>query len=201
MANTFTPISAVCGGKKDLKFIVRIAHIWCTHAKSNPNEITFMNMLLVDENVSLYALILFVICKFKVLITLYALEFNSCVLLCLKGGKIHASVRKSLVPHIKSMVEEGLTYRLEHVMVGFIEGPLKLTPHKYKLNMMRTTKFTKVNAQKVPKNVFDFMSFKDVLSTPEEDKIICISCTITVQINCIFINLIAFNVFSVFDLV
>jgi len=65
-----------------------------------------------------------------------------------------------------------MTYRLEHVMVGFNDGPFKLTPCLYKLTMMRTTKFKKVNAPKVPKNVFDFMAFKDILNSTEEDKII-----------------------------
>ena len=43
MVNTFTPISAVSGGKKNLKLILCVAHIWCSYDKSNPNEVTFMN--------------------------------------------------------------------------------------------------------------------------------------------------------------
>jgi len=49
MANIFTPISAVTGGKKDLKLIVRVAHIWLIRDKENPNDIIFM--ILVDEKV------------------------------------------------------------------------------------------------------------------------------------------------------
>jgi hypothetical protein len=51
MANIFTPISAVTGGKKDLKLIVRVAHIWLIRDKENPDDIIFMNMILVDEKV------------------------------------------------------------------------------------------------------------------------------------------------------
>ena len=51
MANIFTPISAVTGGKKDLKLIVRVAHIWLIRDKGNPDDIIFMNMILVDEKV------------------------------------------------------------------------------------------------------------------------------------------------------
>jgi len=69
------------------------------------------------------------------------------------------------------MVEEGGTYKLENVMVGFNEGQYKLLPHKYKLTMMGNSRFTKVNARKVPLNMFDFMSFKDILLSKEEDKI------------------------------
>ena len=51
MAIIFTPISAVTGGKKDLKLIVRVAHIWLIRDKENPDDIIFMNMILVDEKV------------------------------------------------------------------------------------------------------------------------------------------------------
>jgi len=50
MSDFDTPISAIFGGKKNLKIIVRVTHIWCVHDKSNPSEITCINMLLVDEN-------------------------------------------------------------------------------------------------------------------------------------------------------
>ncbi|KEH18555.1 nucleic acid-binding, OB-fold-like protein, putative [Medicago truncatula] len=49
MANIFTPILAVTGGKKDLKLTVRVAHIWFIRDKENSDEIIFMNMILVDE--------------------------------------------------------------------------------------------------------------------------------------------------------
>jgi len=51
MANIFTPISAVTCGKKDLKLIVRVAHIWLIRDKENPDDIIFMNMILVYEKV------------------------------------------------------------------------------------------------------------------------------------------------------
>jgi len=51
MANKFTPISAISGGKKDLKLIVRVAHIWLIRDKENPDDIIFMNMMLVDDKV------------------------------------------------------------------------------------------------------------------------------------------------------
>jgi hypothetical protein len=51
MASVLTPISAVCGGKKDLKMKVRVAHIWNITDKDRPDEITCMNLLLIDEKV------------------------------------------------------------------------------------------------------------------------------------------------------
>ena len=41
-------------------------------------------------------------------------------------------------------------------MVGFNKGNCKLLPHKYKLNMIRNARFTKVKANNVPLNVFEF---------------------------------------------
>ena len=51
MTNIFTAISAVAGGKKDLKLIVRVTHIWLIRDKENPDDIIFMNMILVEEKV------------------------------------------------------------------------------------------------------------------------------------------------------
>ena len=51
MTNIFTPISIVTGGKKDLKLIVRVTHIWLIRDKENSDDIIFMNMILVDEKV------------------------------------------------------------------------------------------------------------------------------------------------------
>jgi len=67
-------------------------------------------------------------------------------------------------------------------MVGFNEGNFKLTPHKYKLTMMATTKFTKVTANKVPMNVFEFMPFKDILASVEEEKVTGTSLYIFVRV-------------------
>jgi len=44
MASVFTPVSAVSGGKKNLKLKVRVAHIWNITDKEKLDEITFMNL-------------------------------------------------------------------------------------------------------------------------------------------------------------
>ncbi|AES61356.1 DUF223 domain protein [Medicago truncatula] len=49
MSAKYTPISAVSGGRKNLKMCVRVAHIWLIREKKVPASIIFMNMLLVDE--------------------------------------------------------------------------------------------------------------------------------------------------------
>jgi len=51
MSTKYTPISAVSGGRKNLKMCVRVAHIWLIRERKVPTSIIFMNMLLVDEKV------------------------------------------------------------------------------------------------------------------------------------------------------
>lgn len=72
MASVITPISAVSGGKKDLKLKVHIAHIWCIPDKDRPNEISCMNLLLVDEKVRFqYKICMFIL--YIMVCTLYSL--------------------------------------------------------------------------------------------------------------------------------
>lgn len=49
MANAYTNLLAVTGGKRDLKMKVHVAHVWCIPSKKDPKHITFMNILLVDD--------------------------------------------------------------------------------------------------------------------------------------------------------
>ena len=99
---------------------------------------------------------------------------------------------------IKGMVEEGLTYKLENVLVGFNDSTYRLTAHKYKVTMMGNSKFTKVDATSIPKNVFEFMSFKDVLSSTQEEKII--GSVHFIWIGCAYICPIIYDIIYVFKL-
>jgi len=67
------------------------------------------------------------------------------------------------------MVEEGGTYQLENAIVDFNEGSYKLTLHKYKLIMLHNSSFTKINSPTLPMNVFEFMSFNEILHSTVED--------------------------------
>jgi len=57
MAAFCTPISTVSGGRKGLKLKTSVAHIWCIHDKDRPDEISCMNLLLVDEKVCNYSFV------------------------------------------------------------------------------------------------------------------------------------------------
>jgi hypothetical protein len=91
----------------------------------------------------------------------------------MKADKIHATVRKSLVRHFQSKIHEGSLYEVEQVLVGFNEGPFKVTSHKHKITMMQHSRWTRIQDDlKVPLNSFQFESFGSILQSKEEDKTI-----------------------------
>ncbi|AES68351.1 hypothetical protein MTR_3g007260 [Medicago truncatula] len=63
------------------------------------------------------------------------------------ADKIHATVRKSLVKSFQAKISERSQYELEQIMIGFNEGPFKLTS-------------------------FDFESFESILASTVEEKIV-----------------------------
>jgi hypothetical protein len=67
------------------------------------------------------------------------------------------------------MVEEGGTYELHNAIVGFNEGKYKLTSHKHKLSMLHNSSFTKKDLPTIPINVFEFVSFNEILSSTVQD--------------------------------
>jgi hypothetical protein len=73
------------------------------------------------------------------------------------------------VPKFRSMVEEGGTYELHNAIVGFNEGKYKLTSHKHKLSMLHNSSFTKKDLPTIPINVFEFISFNEILSSTVQD--------------------------------
>jgi hypothetical protein len=75
----------------------------------------------------------------------------------------------------------GSLYELEQIIVGFNEGPFKLTRHKYKITMMHNSRWSKIqNDVKIPLNSFDFESFASILASTVEEKIVgnvvCCEC-------------------------
>ncbi|AES94935.1 DUF223 domain protein [Medicago truncatula] len=89
------------------------------------------------------------------------------------ADKIHATVRKSLVKSFQAKISERSLYELEQIMIGFNEGPFKLTRHKYKITMMQNSRWIKIqNETNIPLNNFDFQSFESILASTVEEKIV-----------------------------
>lgn len=81
-----------------------------------------------------------------------------------QSDKIHATIKKHLLPIFKDQFEEGSIYVLEKFMVAQNDPTFKTTDHKYKLSFMAGTNFFKVNAKEIPERVFCFMSFNEILA-------------------------------------
>jgi hypothetical protein len=90
----------------------------------------------------------------------------------LQLGKIQASAKKHLVLKFKLMVEEVATYEVENVLVTRNDPKYQTTHHKFKLNLIERTKFTKIDASNIPLNHFDILPFNDILESNREEKII-----------------------------
>ncbi|KAK2410174.1 replication protein A 70 kDa DNA-binding subunit [Trifolium repens] len=87
-------------------------------------------------------------------------------------GKIHATVRKDLIPLFKDQIREGCVYVFERFMVAKNDVAFKSTLHKHKLNFMPRTKVFRIADADMPQNHFDFMSFQEILSKTNEDQLL-----------------------------
>ncbi|KAK2454686.1 replication protein A 70 kDa DNA-binding subunit [Trifolium repens] len=87
-------------------------------------------------------------------------------------GKIHATVRKDLIPLFKDEIREGCTYVFERFMVAKNDVAFRSTLHKHKLNFMRRTKVFRISGTEIPQNHFDFMPFDEILSKTNEDQLL-----------------------------
>jgi hypothetical protein len=75
-----------------------------------------------------------------------------------------------LIPKIKTLVEEGAAYEIENVLVAHNDPKYKTTEHRFKINLMDRTKFTKLTDSGIPKTHFDFVSFRTIAEADREDK-------------------------------
>ena len=71
---------------------------------------------------------------------------------------------------MKSLVEVSSAYEIENVLVTRNEPKYKCTEHRFKLNLIDKTNFTKIVGTKIPVNHFDFMPFGDILESDKEEK-------------------------------
>jgi replication factor A1 len=87
-------------------------------------------------------------------------------------GRIHATIRKDLIPVFEDLIREGCAYVFGRFMVAKNGGSYRTTPHKYKLNFMRRTMVFKLTTLEIPMNHFEFVPFQDILAKTEEDQLI-----------------------------
>ncbi|KEH33752.1 DUF223 domain protein [Medicago truncatula] len=87
-----------------------------------------------------------------------------------KLGKIQATAKKTLIPKIRSLVQDGEAYEIQNVLVAHNEIRYRCTGHRWKLNMIDQTKFTKIDCNTIPVYHFEFVPFKEILESTKEDR-------------------------------
>jgi len=83
-------------------------------------------------------------------------------------------------------VEEGAAYEVENVLVTRNDPKYGTTLHKFRLNLIDKTRFTKIDAAKIRDNHFDFVSFAEILESEKEDRIIGTFCIIPKLVKLMF---------------
>ncbi|KAL2898322.1 Replication factor A protein 1 [Bienertia sinuspersici] len=87
-----------------------------------------------------------------------------------KGGKILASVKKTLIKRFSNLLHEGQLRVITNFGVGESTGNYKPTQHPYKINFFFTTLVHACDNLAIPRYGFNFMSFDDILSKQLDDR-------------------------------
>lgn len=89
--------------------------------------------------------------------------------ICFQLARIHATVKKGLVRQFQPILQEGSAYLIDKLLVAANDLKFPSTSHKYKLNFMGITNCVVVEADQIPRNHFDFMSFAQIAVSPKDD--------------------------------
>ncbi|KAM7519838.1 hypothetical protein LguiB_018800 [Lonicera macranthoides] len=87
-----------------------------------------------------------------------------------QGGRIHATIKKSLLQSFKTLIREGQLYVIRNFVVGYNNLKYKTTSHKYKLNFMPRTNVVNVVDESFPSHNYTFRSFVDISSASDLDE-------------------------------
>ncbi|KAL2527278.1 DUF223 domain-containing protein [Abeliophyllum distichum] len=87
-----------------------------------------------------------------------------------QGGRIHATVKRSLITMFKTLICEGKLYNVCNFVVGYNNMKFKTTKHKYKLNFMPKTKVMEFSDNNFPSNNYLFKSFGELVGAAEIDE-------------------------------
>ncbi|XP_052111696.1 uncharacterized protein LOC107471593 [Arachis duranensis] len=100
---------------------------------------------------------------------LYLLRVLGFSVTYVRGGKIHASVKKAFVSRFVNLLEEGISYQIRYFGVGLNKGYFKTTHHEYVVNLNQRTDVHRLpESSSIPRYGFKFVSF-DTLNTPGYD--------------------------------
>jgi hypothetical protein len=76
---------------------------------------------------------------------------------------------------MKGLVTEGCAYEVENVLVTHNDPKFQTTRHRYKLNLLHNTSWTRLDDADIPKNHFDFANFKEIVESNNEGQYVGIN--------------------------
>ncbi|GAU46337.1 hypothetical protein TSUD_401960 [Trifolium subterraneum] len=85
------------------------------------------------------------------------------VLMDTDGGRIHATIKKTLIYKFKDELEQGKVYSFENLGVSANSGAYRTTQHCYKLNFQFTSVVQRLNNHEVVKSPFALVPIADVV--------------------------------------
>ncbi|WJX39037.1 hypothetical protein P8452_26627 [Trifolium repens] len=85
------------------------------------------------------------------------------VLMDADGGRIHATVRKTLIYKFKDDLKEGKVYGFENMGVATNGGAYRTTHHPYKLTFQFTSLIQKLSNQNIERSPYSFTPIADIV--------------------------------------
>ncbi|KAL2930056.1 Replication protein A 70 kDa DNA-binding subunit C, partial [Bienertia sinuspersici] len=133
-------VADICPKKEKWIIQARIIRLWTVPSFNDPTENFSIDMVLLDSKVKK-------IIHVDWLIFLYLL---------FQGGKIQATVKKSLISTFQLKLNEGNLYTISNFGVGQNKGEYKPMSHAYKINFQATTTIVDLAQANIPTYGFDF---------------------------------------------
>jgi replication factor A1 len=85
------------------------------------------------------------------------------VLMDCDGGRIHATIKKTLLYKFKNEVLEGKTYAFEKMGVASNGGGYRTTTHPYKLNFQYSSTVQHLPSLQITKSPYHFVPISDII--------------------------------------
>ncbi|XP_021742772.1 replication protein A 70 kDa DNA-binding subunit C-like [Chenopodium quinoa] len=116
-----------------------------------------------NENITIQARVIYLwtIPSFNNANDVHSLEM---VLLDEQGGKIQASVKKSLLVIFQTKLAEGQVYNISNFGFGFNNGSYKPTGHEYKILFKHLNTVNQVEGASIPIRDFDLKPYNSIVS-------------------------------------
>ncbi|CAJ2652916.1 unnamed protein product [Trifolium pratense] len=81
-----------------------------------------------------------------------------------KGGRIHATIKKTLIYKFKDELKEGMVYCFENMDVSTNGGAYRTTHHRYKLNFQFSSLVQRLSNFNIGGSPFNLVDIADVVS-------------------------------------